>query len=214
MILASIDIAVWFTLVGMTTTLALTRLPADRPDGLAKVATPHTTHAGVGLAEAIPRSTRQGMCDQACHAVRRRRAVRRRITSATSLRLMHVTEYMAQSLGLSLDRLSFAGLECHQSCITERPKHAIAEDQPAQAVCCTSTRVRPIFRCKIMLRDKTGSMWPVAYEATASLKQYHRRLTQGWREFCGHHDLRVGDAVDFSPCPPGDVTTLAVAIVR
>ncbi len=193
----------WFMLVGVVTTLGLT---VKQPGGALSKSGAHQSVGGESKFDA----------PQSVSAPRVKRAqakregspppVRRRITSTTFLRFMNLTSDMVRHLVLAPDKLSLA-------CVV----HADRNRRPAEAAAGEQTKPphhRPTFRCELRLRDGARRVWPVSYEATESSNQYHRRLVQGWREFCKHHGVRVGDAIDFVRCSPGGEADLDVRIIR
>lgn len=50
-------------------------------------------------------------------------------------------------------------------------------------------------KCTVYLRSPDGVRQPVVMISTSGTP--HRRFTQGWREFCQHTGVRVGDTVTF-----------------
>jgi hypothetical protein len=112
---------------------------------------------------------------------------RRKITSSTALRFMHVTLDMVKCLGL------------HSGCPaspTSLPSPAGSPGRSTGDVHASSlepekgdnaSRNLPLFQCSLTLRDATGSLWPISYEFVISSNQYHRRFSKGWRDLCRHH---------------------------
>jgi hypothetical protein len=165
---------------------------------------------------------------------------RRKITNATSLRFMHVTQDMADCLGLRgdrLERMRTHGAGTHGACdvahggdvvpasalvelahsVKASPSRASGDCQPNKGGCPTPLALKSIhrlFRCLLTLRDSAGQDWPVLYEATLSCNQYHRRLSHGWRDFCCKRGVQVGDVVEFRRRPMLDEHTLAVRVVK
>jgi hypothetical protein len=165
----------------------------------------------------------------------------RKITNTTFLRYMHVAQGMADCLGLRGDWLERVGtrgggdavmhlldfdnsvpapapVELAQPVVlspVENHSHKTIQldltDAPMPTV---QTSFRRLFRCPLTLRDQSGREWPVIYDATLSGKQYHRRLSEGWRDFCRDQGVRVGDVVEFRRCPPPDESALRVRIMK
>jgi hypothetical protein len=73
---------------------------------------------------------------------------------------------------------------------------------------------RRLFRCLLTLRDSAGQDWPVLYEATLSCNQYHRRFSQGWRDFCRNRGVQMGDVIELRRRRLLDEHTLAVRVVK
>ncbi len=61
---------------------------------------------------------------------------------------------------------------------------------------------QPLSKHVLMVRDTDSNAWPVVYEATLSCRQRHRRLSKGWRDFCRHHGVHIGDSLEFERCLP------------
>lgn len=139
-----------------------------------------------------------------------RHTVRRKITSSTILRSMHVTKVMADCLGLHYARP-------HEG---DSTGHAMAEvtlqlGGQGQGVTVVNCDRHPAFRRVIALRDTVGNVWPVVYEGSMSNRQYHRRLSDGWGAFCRHHDVKVSDTVEFRRyLKPMSVDSLSVRVIR
>ena len=209
----------WFMSVGILTTLAVTMPPADRYGGSLQSGAPHgdavylsacgASHRG---SVSVPRVNGRSKRDLPAPSFRRR------ITSSTFLRFMNVTDDMARRLGL--EPASLAPACVHEACQTAAGGRTLLtlagqrKSPTTSRACRTLTQHRPNFRIQLRLRDGSGRLWPMSYETTTSHNQYHRRLVHGWREFCRHHDLRVGDAVDFSRSPRGGQMDVDVKIVR
>jgi len=156
---------------------------------------------------------------------------------------MHVTQDVADCLGLRGDRLGRMrthGAGTHGACdvahggedivpasaliqlaqsVKASPSRASAHGdcQPNKVGCPTplsQTKFRRLFRCWLTLRDSADQDWPVLYEATLSCNQYHRRLSDGWRDFCCERGVRMGDVVEFRRRPLLNEHTLAVRVVK
>ena len=123
----------------------------------------------------------------------RRPAFRRMMTSATSLRSMHVTHEMAVCLGLEGPDAQGGGAGTKSR----------GSQGPAR-----------VFRTTLFLRDLDGNVWPVAYEGTVSRRQYHRRMKGGWHAFCRYHGVRMGDAVEFRRGAPNNAAAMTARVVR
>lgn len=136
-----------------------------------------------------------------------RSTFRRKITSHTSLRSMHVTKAMAESLGLHW-QLSGEGVGGSESA-------GKADSRPGgeNASAWLRDDRYPVFRHAMTLQDTKGYIWPVLYEAVMSGCQYHRRLSDGWRAFCRHHGVSLNDTIEFRRCGTS-IGDLAVRVVR
>jgi hypothetical protein len=188
----------WFMLVGTATTLAVTA-PADPHGGLPGCESPR--HIEDVSAPGVMCRGKRGQ---------KRLAFRRRITSTTFLRFMNLTSDMVRHLDLDPDSLARVVHTDRRSV-----QVAVGEQTNLTSTACRSpSQCHPTFQCEMRLRDGAGRVWPMTYEATTSSNQYHRRLAQGWREFCRHHEVRVGDAVDFRRRLPGEGVDLTVKVVR
>ena len=142
------------------------------------------------------------------------RPVFRVITSCTVMRAMHVTQAMAECLGLYEDSGTAAASEDlprlnGEGLIVE----TIARDLPKSSNAHTRHR-RPAFRSPLTLRDSAGNEWPVIYEASTSNRQYHRRLSDGWAAFCRHHGVKINDTVEFRRCLKSEINGSRVLAVR
>jgi len=163
-------------------------------------------------------------------AASNRPVFRWRITSETCLRCLYVTRAMAACLELPDDevRLGCAAAASGSSPVGQpgcqgggsvrapTTPHGCASSPPPSAR--TAHRGGRLPKCHkqwlVILLDTSGNVWPVTYEAVLTCGQYHRRFSQGWREFSRHHALRSGDVVLFRRCPPRDGCTMTVRIVR
>ena len=139
---------------------------------------------------------------------------RRIITSATVMRAMHVTQAMAECLGLYEDSGTAAASEDiprlnGEGLIVE----TVARDLPESSNAHTRHH-RPAFRSPLTLRDSAGNEWPVIYEASTSNRQYHRRLSDGWAAFCRHHGVQINDTVEFRRCLKSEINGSRVLAVR
>ena len=142
---------------------------------------------------------------------------RRIITSTTVMRAMHVTQAMAECLGLYGDSGTAAASD-------DRPR--LAEEGAAMATMARSRphaskaharHERPAFRSPLIIQDSAGNEWPVMYEASTSNRQYHRRLSEGWAAFCRHHGVQINDTIEFRRCFKSEIDgprVLAVRVLR
>ena len=164
-------------------------------------------------------------------AASNRPVFRRRITSDTVLRCMYVTRAMAACLDLPDEEVCLFGSAaaasgsspvgppgCQGGGSVRAPTtpHGCASSPPPSARTAHRSGSLPkrLKQWLVILLDTSGNVWPVTYEAVLTCGQYHRRFSQGWRDFSRHHALRSGDAVLFRRCPPGDGCTMTVRIVR
>ncbi len=118
---------------------------------------------------------------------------RKTVTNATSLRNMHVTLGMVDVLGLH-----------EMEALPGKPTGAMSPPSTSQL----------LYKHVLMLRDTNANAWPVVYEATLSCRQCHRRLGKGWRDFCRHHGVQIGDSLEFERCLPCEPELLRVRVVR
>ena len=120
---------------------------------------------------------------------------RKKITNSTALRNMHVTQDMVTCLQLAeIEGEEFGGA------------HAQVARSPTR---------KPLFKHLLILRDSEAHTWPVLYESTVSARQYHRRLSRGWQDFCRYHGVQVGDTLEFQRCQqPGEAVAMRVRVVR
>jgi hypothetical protein len=143
-----------------------------------------------------------------------RSTFRRKITSATTLRNMHVTKAMAERLSLHW-HWPEVGVSGSQR--VSRLAEGEADLRPGgqgQVIAFGDDRY-PVFRHAMTLRDSAGCTWPVVYEAFISNRQYHRRLSDGWGAFCRHHSVKLNDTIEFRRClTPVNVDSLAVRVLR
>ena len=152
---------------------------------------------------------------------------RRRITSETLLRCMYVTRAMAACLELPGEDFDLElpaassptgqqdfnnGVDGLRALRTPRESASSSLSRPSGAGRSSSQKCQ--VQWALTLRDSCGTVWPVTYETVLTCGQYHRRLSQGWRAFCRHHDLQTGDTVLFRRCPSGDSYAVAVRISR
>lgn len=161
--------------------------------------------AGTGDRAHLPAAGRRAR-QHFMHRSERPAYFRRRITSATTLRSMHVTQAMVERLGLH---------EKWDVVDSSQPNEEQGRSRPdGQGPPTTSDR-HPVFRRIITLRDTAGQVWPVVYDASMSNRQYHRRLSAGWAAFCRHHGMSVNDTVEFRRCSsPTDAVDLVVRVTR
>jgi hypothetical protein len=143
-----------------------------------------------------------------------RSTFRRTITSATTLRSMHVTKAMAECLGL---HWNWPEVGVSGSQRVSRLAEGEADLRPGgqgQVIAFGDDRY-PVFRHAMTLRDSAGCTWPVVYEAFISNRQYHRRLSDGWGAFCRHHSVKLNDTIEFRRClKPVNVDSMAVHVLR
>jgi len=90
------------------------------------------------------------------------------------------------------------------SCTHRRRHHCTGRDLAAPSL-------RPA--CPSLTRTAE----PALFRTYVTCKQYHRRLTDGWRPFAVHHALTAGDAVQFlrrieDEC--ADALVMRVQVVR
>ena len=104
---------------------------------------------------------------------------RRQISSATDLRFLHIPRFMAEPL------------------IPDIAAYQVARPGRKKAPIRLSGAGRPVFVSQAILLDTDGRDWPVLYRTYVTGKQYHRRLTDGWRPFVTHHGLAPGDGIMF-----------------
>jgi hypothetical protein len=142
---------------------------------------------------------------------------RRKVTSITMMRAMHVTQAMAEFLGLYVD--GTASVHDDRPCldggtvVVERKSRGL---QDSTSTACKSHNHHLEFRSTLTLRDSKGSVWPVVYEASTSNRQYHRRLSEGWAAFCRHHGVEINDTIEFRRCLKRSLNDgmLAARVVR
>jgi len=150
---------------------------------------------------------------------------RRTMSSAPALRCLYVTQGMAACLGFH-DMMEYSNERLLKASFGRQSQATVLatctnDQKNLQSLCgspgnqaCPASPSSPGFRMTLTMRDPAGHAWPVVYEATLTSRQYHRRLTNGWREFCRHHHVRHGDVVAFRRCAPGDPDTMTVRVVR
>jgi len=143
---------------------------------------------------------------------------RRKVTSITMMRAMHVTQAMADFLGLHVDAVTAAVHDDWQcldggTVVVERKSRGL---QDSTSTACKSHKQHLAFRSTLTLRDSAGFVWPVVYEASTSNRQYHRRLSEGWAAFCRHHGVEINDTIEFRRCLKRSYNDgmLAVRVVR
>lgn len=144
------------------------------------------------------------------------RTFRRKVSSTTTLRNMRVIKDMAEHLGLHPLSSEVVEVGPRQQLATTTIKDltdvsGLHPDGKSQARSVSKDRY-PVFRSTITLQDPAGRNWPVVYEAFMSNRQYHRRLSEGWRAFCRHHGVKVNHTIEFELCVLRDV--LAVRVLR
>jgi hypothetical protein len=157
-------------------------------------------------------------------------AVRRKITSTTALRIMHVTQDMMASLSLP-DNRSDASSPPHETgedtalphssgqgsdhaCLDGRAAlHAPSSFHAPDKAKANTPLSTPRMAFVVTLLDTEGNTWPITYEQVVSANQYHRRFHAGWRDFCCHHQVRVGDTIEFQRVCPPDPTLLQVKVL-
>jgi hypothetical protein len=121
-----------------------------------------------------PHDRHAGGCLYACN-----QRYRRQISSATDMRFLHIPREMADAL------------------IPDVMAYQISRPGRKKAPVRMGTSGRPVFAARVSLIDQDGRTWPVLFRTYVTGKQYHRRLTDGWRPFAAHHTLTAGDAVHF-----------------
>jgi hypothetical protein len=144
-----------------------------------------------------------------------RSTFRRKITSATTLRSMHVTKAMTECLGL---HWNWPEVGVSGSQRVSRWADGEADFRPGgqgQVNAFVDDRC-PVFRHAMTLRDPANYMWPVVYEASVSNRQYHPRLSDGWGAFCRYHGVKINDTIEFRRRLKSvhSHTTLAVRVLR
>jgi hypothetical protein len=168
---------------------------------------PTSTGHGTGLPAARRR---------ACQSPKQtpgRSTFRRKITSATTLRNMHVTKVMAVCLGLHWTRPE-VGVSGQRVARWVAGKADSRLSGQGQVITFSDDR-NPVFRHAMTLQDTAGCTWPIVYEAFMSNRQYHRRLSDGWGAFCRHHSVKVNDTIELTRCStPLHVDSLAVRVLR
>ena len=122
---------------------------------------------------------------QEVNSLTRHARLRRRMTNASSLRVVYITKAMAERLLADVG----AGGEEHGFGLS-------ADDHAVNSGWLLSQACLPL-QTTIMLEDCSGVHWPVKLVGSMAARQVHRRMTAGWHEFCVAHDVRLGDAVEF-----------------
>ena len=138
-----------------------------------------------GIADPPPEALHMRRVQQEVGALARHVRVRRRMTNASCLRVMYVTDTMAERLLADVG----AGGE-------EQGFQLSAEDQAVNGGWVVNPACLPV-QTTIMLEDCSGVHWPVKLVASMAARRMHRRMTAGWNDFCVAHGVRVGDAVEF-----------------
>ena len=122
---------------------------------------------------------------QEVNSLTRHARLRRRMTNASSLRVVYITKSMAERLLADVG----AGGEEHGFGLSA-DEHAVNSGWLLSQACLP-------LQTTIMLEDCSGVHWPVKLVGSMAARQVHRRMTAGWHEFCVAHDVRLGDAVEF-----------------
>ena len=136
----------------------------------------------------------------------------RRITHASCLWSMYVPESMCRHLlpnigtdgeehGYALSRCALdanVGGTANQGAAAGHASAGNSIGQMTPPGCTFPAKPHPgTFHTKIMVADVHQKCWPVKFSFHVTPKQYHRKLGQGWHEFCVAHAVGVGDAVEF-----------------
>ena len=173
-----------------------------------------------GLYRVVPTSPAQGLLpppmllsstsrDPAMPKQQRPARVWRRITHKSCLWSMYVPEGMAKLLlpdiGTGGEEHGYALSTCADENGGETTNRGAAAGHAssnglghAVPVCGALAQPKTVaFHTKIMVIDLHQKCWPVKFSFHVTPKQYHRKLGQGWHDFCVAHGVRVGDAVEF-----------------
>ena len=155
-------------------------------------ASPHAATSG---------ALRLQQVQQAVSALKRVARVRRRLTSATCLRVLYINTTMAERLLADVG----AGGEEHG--------YALSAEERACSNGWMVSQAWPRLECTIMLVDGANAHWPVKLVAHRSQRQNHRRMTTGWADFCEANSVQVGDSVEFRRVK-GRLICLQARVVR
>ena len=158
----------------------------------------------------------KGTCEQGSSGeTSLRLTFRRSVSSSTALRCLFVTQAMATCLSLRDEEHESENAGSTVTTVDDDISLAGAGSlQQSSVKASLSPTAIPVFCRTLTMRDSAGQVWPVVYEGIQTCGQHHRRLTHGWREFCRHHQVRHGDAVEFRRCAPGNQDTVTVRVVR
>ena len=177
-------------------------------------------HRTPGLNRVVPARPAQGLLgppmllssmstDHAIPKQQRPARVYRRITHKSCLWSMYVPEGMAKLLlpdiGTGGEEHGYALSTCADENGGETTNRGAAAGHAssnglghAVPVCGALAQPKTVaFHTKIMVIDLHQKCWPVKFSFHVTSKQYHRKLGQGWHDFCVAHGVRVGDAVEF-----------------